>query len=76
MMEILATVLGVCFVALVMLSLCRAAARADAMAQHDWRVFCDEKARKARLIQRRNAVSDQCGAGLRADGLRKCRSAV
>ena len=28
MMEILATVLGVCFVALVMLSLCRAAARA------------------------------------------------
>lgn len=47
MMEILATVLGVCFVALVMLSLCRAA-RADAMAQHDWRVFCDEKARKAR----------------------------
>ena len=48
MMEILATVLGVCFVALVMLSLCRAAARADAMAQHDWRVFCDEKARKAR----------------------------
>ena len=25
-----------------------AAARADAMAQHDWRVFCDEKARKAR----------------------------
>ena len=45
MMEILATV---CFVALVMLSLCRAAARADAMAQHDWRVFCDEKARKAR----------------------------
>ena len=45
---ILATVLGVCFVALVMLSLCRAAARADAMAQHDWRVFCDEKARKAR----------------------------
>ena len=44
MMEILATVLGVCFVALVMLSLCRA----DAMAQHDWRVFCDEKARKAR----------------------------
>ena len=42
MMEILATVLGVCFVALVMLSLCRA------MAQHDWRVFCDEKARKAR----------------------------
>lgn len=48
MMEILAMVLGVCFVALVMLSLCRAAARADAMAQHDWRVFCDEKARKAR----------------------------
>ena len=45
MMEILATVLGVCFVAL---ALCRAAARADAMAQHDWRVFCDEKARKAR----------------------------
>lgn len=32
MMEILATVLGVCFVALVMLSLCRATARADAMA--------------------------------------------
>ena len=29
MMEILATVLGVCFVALVMLSLCRAAAQAD-----------------------------------------------
>ena len=27
-------------------------------------------------IQRRNAISDQCGAGLRADGLRKCRSAV
>ena len=48
MMELLATVLGVGFVALVMLSLCRAAARADAMAQHDWRVFCDEKARKAR----------------------------
>ena len=48
MMEILATVMGVCFVALVMLSLCRAAARADAMAQHDWRGFCDEKARKAR----------------------------
>ena len=46
MMELLATVLGVGFVALVMLSLCRAAARADAMAQHDWRVFCDEKARK------------------------------
>ena len=48
MMEILATVLGVCFVALVMLSLCRASARADAMAQHSWRGFCDEKARKAR----------------------------
>ena len=48
MTEILATVLGVCFVALVMLSLCRAAARADAMAQHDWRGFCGEKARKAR----------------------------
>ena len=48
MMEILATVLGVCFVALVMLSLCRAAARADAMAQHDWRGFCGGKARKGR----------------------------
>ena len=30
MMELLATVLGVGFVALVMLSMCRAAARADA----------------------------------------------
>ena len=48
MMEILATVLGVCFVALVMLSLCRAAARADAMAQHDSPVYGDEKAREAR----------------------------
>ena len=48
MMEILATVLGVCFVALVMMSLCRAAARAEAMAQHDGRGFCDEKGRKAR----------------------------
>ena len=47
MMEILATVLGVCCVALVMLSMCRAAARADAMAEHDWQVLCDERARKA-----------------------------
>ena len=48
MMEILETVLGDCFVALLKQSQSKAAARADAMAQHDWRVFCDEKARKAR----------------------------
>ena len=41
MMEILATVLGVCFLALVMLSLCRAGGRAEARGQHDWRGFGD-----------------------------------
>lgn len=46
-MEILTTILGAGFVAVVMLSMCKAAARADKMALHDWKVFCDEKARNA-----------------------------